>query len=449
MANILIIDDEQAILQALDIFLKRKGHHSYLASSGAKGLELFCRYRPDIVILDIRLPDQDGLEILHQIRQTDAPAQIIMITAFQDMETTIQAMKEGAFDYIHKPLDIKKIDRTIEQALEVLKIERGRSPLPDSQQTEQSNVIIGKSEKIGEMFKKIGILCQNRMPVLIQGETGSGKELVARMIHKNSPYKDEPYVILDCSAVVGTLLESELFGHEKGAFTGAYRSTPGKIEAAGQGTLFLDEIGELPLGLQGKFLGFLQRQEYMRVGGRQMLQAHCRIIAATNRDLAEMVRQGTFKEDVYYRLKVASISVPPLRERLSDVPLLVEHFLQKIHVKFGTKRLTLQDGALERLLRHPWTGNVRELENALAEAAVRAKGHVILRDDIESILAKPGEAHESSPFPITPQQIAEKHRIEKTLKEVRWNKSEAARRLGISRPTLRTRLRQYGIRKDL
>lgn len=447
MADILIIDDEQAILQALEIFLHRKGHYTYIASTGAKGLTLFSQHCPNIVILDIRLPDQDGLEILHHIRQLNCLTKVIMITAFQDMETTIQAMKDGAFDYIHKPLDIKKIGKTIDQALEVLKIEQKISPNPPLQEPEDLNVIIGKSEKIGDMFKKIGMLCQNRLPVLIQGETGSGKELVARMIHKNSPYKGEPFVIMDCSAVVETLLESDLFGYEKGAFTGAQRTSEGKIKAAGAGTLFLDEIGELPLSLQGKFLGFLQRQEYMRVGGHQMLKAQCRIIAATNRNLTEMVQQGTFKKDLYYRLKVATLEVPPLRERLSDLPLLVEYFLQKIHVKFGTKMFTLQDGVLERLLEHPWYGNVRELENTLAEAAVRAKGHVILQEDIDSILITQDDHQVNPSFSLTPQQILEKHRLEKILEDVRWNRSEAARRLGISRPTLRTRIRQYGIKK--
>ena len=373
MAEILIIDDEQSVSQALEIFLTRKGHRTHAASSGAKGLTLFSQHCPDIIILDIRLPDRDGLEILQTIRQANCLTKVIMITAFQDMETTIQAMKDGAFDYIHKPLDIKKIERTINQALEVLKIERNVSQNHPLQEPEELNIIVGKSEKIGDMFKKIGMLCQNRIPVLIQGETGSGKELVARVIHANSPYKDEPFVIVDCSAIVETLLESELFGYEKGAFTGAHRTSEGKIEAAGYGTLFLDEIGELPLSLQGKFLGFLQRQEYMRIGGHHMLQAQCRIMAATNRNLAEMVQQAAFKKDLYYRLKVATLTVPPLRERLSDLPLLVEHFLQKIHLKFGTKSLTLQNGVLERLLEHPWTGNVRELENTLARSNSQGK----------------------------------------------------------------------------
>ena len=447
MANILIIDDEHSILQALEIFLNRKGHRTYSAPNGTKGLALFSRHCPDIVILDIRLPDQDGLEILHHIRQKNCLAKVIMITAFQDMETTIQAMKDGAFDYIHKPLDIKKIGKTIDQALEVLKIEQGTSQILPSKQSEELNVIVGKSEKIGVMFKKIGMLCQNRIPVLIQGETGSGKELVARMIHKNSPYKDEPFVIMDCSTVVETLIESELFGYEKGAFTGANRTSAGKIEVAGKGTLFLDEIGELPLNVQGKFLGFLQRQEYMRVGGHQMLQAQCRIVAATNRNLAEMVQQGMFKEDLYYRLKVVTLHVPPLRERLSDLSLLVNHFLQKIHIKFGTNVLKLQDGVIARLLLHPWVGNIRELENTLVEAVVRARGQVILLEDIDKILTGQDEFQASPPLAPDSQKNLEKNRIEKTLEEVGWNRSEAARRLGVSRPTLRSRMRKYGITK--
>jgi len=445
MAKILIIDDEQSIRDTLEIFLRKKGHVACKASDGKDGLTFFSRFCPDITILDIRLPDQDGLEILTQIRQQDRLAKVIMITAFQDMETTIQAMKDGAFDYIHKPLDIKKIGKTVERALQVLAIEHDKPAVHPDTQPEKLNVIVGKSEKMGETFKMIGVLCQNRIPVLIQGETGTGKELIAQMIHRNSPSNAEPFVIMDCSAVVGTLLESELFGYEKGAFTGAHHTHKGKIEATGRGTLFLDEIGELPINLQGKLLGFLQRQEYMRVGGHQMLQAQCRIIAATNRNLTEMVQQGAFREDLYYRLKVVTIHVPPLRERLSDLPLLVTHFLHKIHVKFGTPSLTLQDGVLERLLAHPWSGNVRELENILVEAAVRARGNVILLEDIDNMFMTPQTLSPDSPFSSDSRRILDKHRIETILQDVHWNRSEAARRLGISRPTLRSRMRKYGI----
>ncbi len=444
MAQILVIDDEQSIRDTLELFLRKKGHTVVKASHGKEGLARFEELCPDVVILDIRLPDGNGLEILQQMRQQNCLSKVIMITAFQDMETTVQAMKYGAFDYVQKPLDIKVIEKTVERALQVLAIERGSSASPQ-QESEQLNVLVGKSENMVQIFKMIGVLCQNRVPVLIQGETGTGKELIARMIHQNSLYRDEPFVILDCSAVVENLLESELFGYEKGAFTGANRTNKGKIETAGKGTLFLDEIGELPLNVQGKFLGFLQRQEYMRVGGHQMLQAQCRVIAATNRNLAEMVQQGTFKEDLYYRLKVVTLYVPALRERISDMPLLVEHFLHKIHLKFGTETLQLQDGVMERLLLHPWTGNVRELENILVEASVRARGSVILTEDLDALLTREDELLPHLDSSTPDEASLEKQRIETTLELVQWNRSEAARRLGLSRPTLRTKMRKYDI----
>lgn len=443
MAKILVIDDEHSILETLEMFLSEKGHTVYTAPTGDDGLALFARHQPDLVILDIRLPDRDGLDILSQIQHSASPAKVIMITAFQDMETTIQAMKHGAYDYIHKPLDIDDLEKAIKHALQVLEIEQHGAASKTARPSEPSKIIIGKSGRMLEVFKLIGVLCQNRAPVLIQGETGTGKELTARMIHQNSPDHKEPFVIFDCSSVVETLLESELFGHEKGAFTGASQTNKGKIEVAGRGTLFLDEVGELPLPLQKKFLGFLQRQEYMRVGGHQVLRAHCRILAATNRDLAAMAQHGQFREDLYYRLKVVTLQIPPLRERLSDLPLLVTHFLHKINAELGTDVWNLQDGVINRLMAHPWTGNVRELENVLVEAVVRARGKVILVEDLENVFKLSAEAqHGFSPSSLTSM---EKEHIEHILTEVAWNRTEAARRLGISLPTLRSKIRKYGI----
>ncbi|QTA91119.1 sigma-54-dependent transcriptional regulator [Desulfonema magnum] len=443
MAKILLIDDEYSILESLDMFLSEKGHHVFKAATGKEGLGLFRQHRPDVVILDIRLPDLNGLDILSEMQESEAAAKVIMITAFQDMETTIQAMKRGAYDYILKPLDADEVEKAVEQSLEVLKAEQDIPCAEDAEKTASSDVIIGKSEKMLEIFKMIGLLCQNRAPVLIQGETGTGKELIARVIHQNSPYNEEPFVTLDCSAVVETLLESELFGHEKGAFTGATHKNKGKIEVAGKGTLFLDEMGELPLSLQGKFLGFLQRREFMRVGGHQVLNSRCRIIAATNRDLAVMVRHGRFKEDLYYRLKVVTIYAPPLRERLSDIPLLADYFLQKINNELGAEVSKFQHGVMDRLMTHPWTGNVRELENALVEAVVRSRGKVILLEAIEKILGTYALQSEGpSSYSLSG---VEKHHIQNTLSCVNWNRTKASRMLGISLPTLRSKIRKYGI----
>jgi two-component system, NtrC family, response regulator AtoC len=444
MDKILIIDDKHSILESLEMFFAEKGYRVYKADTGATGMALFNRHEPDVVILDIRLPDTHGIALLEQIQALEKPAKVIMITAFQDMETTIAAMKLGAYDYIHKPLDVDKVEQAVERALYTLKIDR-ETPLPaEITQPPNPEVIIGKSDQMRHIFKTIGLLSQNRAPVLIQGETGTGKELIARVIHRNSLFAMEPFITFDCSAVVETLLESELFGHEKGAFTGATQSKAGKIELAGNGTLFLDEIGELPLTMQRKFLGFLQRNEYDRVGGKHPFTSRCRIIAATNRNLAEMVNSGQFRQDLFFRLKVVMIRVPLLVDRLTDIPDLVSHFLQKINWELGTDIFSLEKGVIDQLSAHIWPGNIRELENVLVEAVVRARGKVILLDEIENIL--------SSNHPITSTRLKtyslphmEKRHIRMTLDRLNWNRSETARVLGISQPTLRNKIRKYGI----
>ncbi|MEE4112065.1 MAG: sigma-54 dependent transcriptional regulator, partial [Desulfobacteraceae bacterium] len=352
MDKLLIIDDKHAILESLEMFFAEKGYRVYTADCGAAGMALYTRHAPDVVILDIRLPDTHGIALLEQIQALEQPAKVIMITAFQDMETTIQAMQLGAYDYIHKPLDVNKVELAVERALYTLKIDRATPQAAEMTQAPNPEVIIGKSDRMGHIFKTIGLLSQNRAPVLIQGETGTGKELIARVIHRNSLFAMEPFITFDCTAVVETLLESELFGHEKGAFTGATQAKAGKIELAGNGTLFLDEIGELPLTMQRKFLGFLQRNEYDRVGGKHPLASRCRIIAATNRNLADMVNGGLFRQDLFFRLKVVMIQVPLLVDRLSDIADLVSYFLQKINWELGTEVFSLEKGVLERLTAH-------------------------------------------------------------------------------------------------
>ena len=444
MGKILAVDDEYSILETLEMFLLEKGHDVRTATTASEGLEIFYESEPDVVILDIRLPDRNGLDVLRQMQESENPTKVIMITAFQDMETTIEAMKRGAYDYIHKPLYADEIEKAVNRALDILEADR-KAPLPgDPEKPLNPEVIIGKSEKMREIFKMIGMVCQNRATVLIQGETGTGKELIARVIHRNSLHGKEPFVTLDCSSVVETLLENELFGHEKGAFTGAHIAKQGKIGMAGKGTLFLDEMGELPLGLQGKFLGFLQRHEFMRVGGHQSLKSRCRIIAATNRDLSKMVQKGRFREDLYFRLKVVTINVSPLSERLSDVPDLVHHFLRKINLELGTEVTRVQQGVMSRLMAHHWMGNVRELENVLVQAIVRARGKVILLEEIERILGADQDIRLRGTSTYSLPRMEQEH-IEHTLVQVGWNRTRAAQMLGISLPTLRNKIKKYGI----
>jgi two-component system response regulator AtoC len=396
------------------------------------------------VILDIRHPDLNGLDVLDRLQSNGYPAKVIMMTAFHDMETTIQAMKRGAYDYIHKPLDADEVERSVNRSLHILEVDRESPVLKTVKSSRNQEVIIGKSEKMREIFKMIGLLCQNRATVLIQGETGTGKELIARVIHSNSPFCDEPFITLDCAAVVESLLESELFGHEAGAFTGATHRKKGKIELAGSGTLFLDEVGELSPGLQGKFLGFLQRREYTRIGGHEPLLSRCRVVAATNRDLADMARSGQFREDLYFRLRVVTVQVPSLRQRLSDIPELVNHFLHKINRELGTDVNKVQSGVIDRLMAHHWQGNVRDLENVLVEAVVRARGKVLLLEEIDRILSM-NESPPSADLPAYSLNGIEKEHIQNTLIQLGWNRTKAAQALGISMPTLRSKIRKYGI----
>ena len=447
MAKILVIDDEPSILESLNMFFTEKGHHVFTAQTGASGLALFSEQSFHVVIMDIRLPDFNGLDILQTMIEKKKSAKIIMITAFQDMETTIAAIKKGAFDYIHKPLDVDKIEKAVNRAINILEIDRDTPSIELAKKKPAHPwVIIGKSEKMRKIFKMMGLVCTSHVNVLLQGETGTGKELIARVIHLNSSFKDDPFMVFDCSAVVGTLLESELFGHEKGAFTGADTMTKGKIELAGNGTLFIDEIAQLPLSIQGSLLGFLQRREYTRVGGSTTLKSRCRIIAACNCDLADRVNKGLFKEDLFYRLKVFMIEVPPLNQRLLDTPLLVEHFLNKINRELGTAVTKLQDGVMEMLINHTWNGNVRELENTIAQALVGCRGNVLLKDDIDKLLNKKNILPKIGLESYSLAHI-EKIHITSTLSLLQWNKTKTARMLGISLPTLRSKIRKYKIKQ--
>jgi two-component system, NtrC family, response regulator AtoC len=444
VADLLIVDDEPTILESISMFMSEKGHTVHTAATVKQAVVLFEKVNPQVVILDIRLTDGSGLDALRQMKAVNPLAKIIMITAFQDMETTIEAMKLGAYDYIHKPLDALELDNTVKQAIESLEVDRKHAEFSDGPAGFDRGVIVGSSRAMKDVFKMIGMLCQNRATALITGETGTGKELVSRRIHLSSPDSDKPFVTFDCSAVVSTLLESELFGHEKGAFTGAVICRPGKIELAGDGTLFLDEVGELPMNLQAKLLGFLERKEYMRVGGTRNLVSRCRIIAATNQDLAQMVKEKTFRADLYYRLKVVTISLPALKDRLSDIPLLVDHFVRKCAHDLGVKPMQLQNGCIERLESHTWAGNVRELENVIISAAIRSRGNVILVETLDALLT--GTAPRVTRYPAS-QSLAqvEKRHIEAVLDSVQWNKTRASRILKVSLPTLRKKIRKYNL----
>jgi two-component system, NtrC family, response regulator AtoC len=444
--KILVIDDEASIRESLEMFLREKGLAVTTAETGSEGLRACLSDSPQVVILDIRLPDVSGLEVLKGIVESRPDTKVIMITAYHDMETTIEAMRNGAYDYIHKPLDVDELDRAVTKGLHISKASLSCLSLAGSEQQDLLRKrIVGSTPPMRSIFKSIGLLSCNRASVLVEGETGTGKELIARVIHESSHWKDQPFVTVDCTTLVESLLESELFGHKKGAFTGAIESKKGRLELADSGTLFFDEVGELPHSLQGKFLRFLEYREFTRVGGSQYHRCDARIIAATNRNLETMVQEGDFRQDLFFRLKVFTITVPPLRDRAADLLELVKFFMAKLNQELGTGVSSIEAGALDILEGHSWPGNVRELRNVLAKGMLESRGAVLLTEAVAEVLsstvASPGEARG-----LCTLDEVEKDHIVMALSEYGGNLSAAARALAISRPTLRKRLKRYGLR---
>jgi len=449
-ARILIVDDEPSSLELLGFYLKEKGYEVKCATNGRECIENVASFRPEILILDIRLPDADGLEILRCLKEGGGATHVIIMTAFHDMATTIKAMKLGAFEYIPKPIDVDELELAISRALELSRTKKtDRGLLIGSSKEFQDGQTIGRTKEIKEIFKTIGMLSGNRVNVLIEGETGTGKELVARAIHYHGPCKDQPFIAINCSAIVENLLESELFGHEKGAFTGAISTKKGKFEMAGEGTILLDEVGEIPFELQAKLLRFLQSKEFQRVGGERNLKSNARVIAATNRDLLEMVKEGRFREDLYYRLSVANIKVPPLRERKSDIPLIIEYLIIRINRDLHKQIEQVEERALQRMLDYNWPGNVRELENVLTRAAMYTRGEVILDEAVAPLLDRGDIRVAKEDASATKKRVdsneTEKDRIMRILDETHWHYGNACKALGISRPTLNKKLREYGV----
>lgn len=446
--KILIVDDEKSLLESLEMFFTEKGYDVACATTAAEAIAENELFKPDVIILDIRLPDKDGLEVLKGFHEESRKNNVIMITAFHDMDTTIKAMKFGACEYIPKPIDIEELERAVGRAARAATPGATVSSLSlDPTLTYEKGKIIGKSRAMKEIFKAIGILSENKVTVLIQGETGTGKEMIARGIHYHSPEKDAPFIAINCSSIVGTLLESELFGHEKGSFTGAIATKKGKFELAGEGTIFLDEVSEIPFELQAKILRFLQEKEFEHVGGERSLRSNARVIAATNRDLWHMVGEGTFREDLFYRLSVATIRVPSLRDRKSDIPLLVHYLLKKINSELRRNIKRVEERAMQKLLEYDWPGNVRELENVLTRGVISTLGEVILDELMAVLLEKGGPAENdalSHPDSMTLHDVEKVH-ILRVLEHTGWHFGKTCAILGISRPTLRQKLKEYDI----
>jgi two-component system response regulator AtoC len=445
LKRVLVIDDETAIRESLEMFLKEKGLVVSSAGTGEEGLAEYVKCRPSVIILDIRLPDTSGLDVLRRIMEVDPEAKVIMITAFHDMETTIEAMRLGAYDYIHKPLDVDELDHAITKGLRIAETQSfGISLSQADPETDDKPRIIGHTPAMRELFKMIGLLSRNRATILIEGETGSGKELIARVIHDSSIFRDQPYITVDCTTLVDNLFESELFGYERGAFTGAGETKKGRLEIAGDGTIFFDEVGDLPVSLQGKLLRFLEYREFTRVGGVHTIASKSRIIAATNRNLNDLAQQGKFRQDLLFRLNVITISVPPLRERIDDVPDLARYFLARINRDIGSKVTRVENKVMEILKAYSWPGNIRELKNVLIKAILESRGSILLADAVESVLTDSEVGVVDSTDALSMDEVERNH-IRQAMSESGGNLSAAARSLGISRPTLRKRLKHYGL----
>ena len=440
MKSILIIDDDPLIRKTLSSHLSKADYEISMAEDGDEGLRSFEESLPDLIILDIRLPDMSGIEVLSRIKEKDKNASIIIMTAYDDMKTTVDAIKLGAFEYLVKPLDYVELDLTINKAFQMQSLEDKVSYLVEEQQKEYTiDNIIGRSQQMRGVFKLIGSVANTRTNIFIQGESGTGKELVAKAIHFNSPYNREPFIVINCSAISDTLLESELFGHVKGAFTDAVCETKGKFEIAGKGTLFLDEVGDVSPNLQSKLLRVIETRDFMKVGGEKVLKTEARIIAATNQDLKTLIEQGKFREDLYYRLKVVEIFLPPLRERKEDIPDLVAYLLEKINRELRKNVKKIPPEVIKLLKDLSWNGNVRELENALTRAVILAKGDVILAENL------PVDTGKKRIFPeeLMSLRDVEKKYIQHVLNASKGNKTRASQILKITRPTLDKKIKEY------
>ena len=439
--RVLVVDDDRSIRESLELYLEEEGFSIASASGREKALQLFDEFTPQVVILDIRLGSDSGLDVLKELRARDDQLAVIMVTAFSDMDTTVQAMKWGAADYIHKPIDIDELRAAIDKVIDAIRDSARSDTVRMETGPKLSRGLVGKSRGMREIYKIIGLAAQSRATVLIQGESGTGKELIARAIHEHSD-PQAPFIAVNCSAIVSNLLESELFGHVRGAFTGAIADADGKFVAAGEGTIFLDEIGELSAPLQAKLLRVLQEREVVPVGANWARPVNARVVAATNQNLEDAIKSGDLREDLYYRLKVILMEVPPLRERVEDIPLLVEHLLRRINQSIGRRVTVVPRRVMEGLQALTWRGNVRELENLLTSAVALSGGEVL----DEALI--PGPELESMPVgeaPVLSLREVERRAIAHAIQRLGTNKGQLCDALGISRPTLERKLKAYDL----
>lgn len=446
--NILVVDDEEIVRNSLLDWLREDGYQVATAEDGFKALEKIKEKSWDIALVDLKMPKMDGLELMEKIKEIQPDIQIVIITAYATVNTAVQAIKSGAYDYLVKPFNPEELSLIIKRLVESQTLIKEISYLrKELKKQYQFHDLISKSRAMQEVFDLARTIAKSNSNILILGESGTGKELLARAIHNESLRATGPFIPVSCVALTETLLESELFGHEKGAFTDAIEQKKGKFELADGGTIFLDEIGDISPKVQLNLLRVLQEKEFTRVGGTKPIKVDVRIIAATNRDLKRAVEEGIFRDDLYYRLNVISIEIPPLRERKEDIPLLVHHFIEKFNIEMGEKVERISEEALDILMQFDWSGNVRELENVIERAMVITKGPLIKAEELRlSPQIMKGEGVLPSPDKRTIKAIERDH-IAKILEETNWNIQKSAKILGIDRVTLYNKIKKYNLKK--
>src|SRR2546425_4258782 len=447
LLNLMIVDDERAIREVCRDVAQTLGFHTSIADSAEHAYRVLESNAIDVVLLDLKLPGAGGLEALHQIRERRPDAVIIVVTGYGTVQSAVQAMKNGAYDYVTKPFSMEELRLLLERVSSHLKLKTENRMLREKIKSKQGfGSIVGRAPEMEKLYRIIAKAAQSTHPVLILGESGTGKEMVARSIHFSGPFRDKPFIPVDCGSLVPTLIESELFGYVKGAFTGAVQSRDGLLAIAEGGTVFLDEIGELPVDLQAKLLRAIQEKEIRPVGSTKRIQINIRILAATNGELEQAVSKGTFRRDLYFRLNVLTLRIPPLRERRQDIPLLAAHFLERAGRDSGQERV-LSDEALKAMLAYDWPGNVRELENCLERACALTTALTINVRDLPTTIYSVRIEDESglggAQAKIVPMSELEKQTILNTIVQVNGDKLLAARMLGIGKTTLYRKLKEY------
>ncbi|MFB0518096.1 MAG: sigma-54-dependent transcriptional regulator [Acidobacteriota bacterium] len=442
-ARILIVDDEAIMRDSLNDWLMEDGYEAVAVEDGQKAIEIVRSQPFNVVLCDLKMPGMDGIETMQKIKEINKDLPVIIITAYATVNTAVESMKQGAYDYIVKPFDPEEVSHLIRKIISHQQLLQENILLrQELKRVYHFRDIVGKNYKMQEIFELIRTVADSDASVLILGESGTGKELIARAIHYSSRRAEKPFVSVSCSALPESLLESELFGYEKGAFTGAVRDKPGRFEEANKGTLFLDEVGEMKPETQLHLLRVLQEREIRRLGGTGVIKVDVRIIAATNKDLERAVKEGSFREDLYYRLNVVTIQLPPLREREDDIPLLAERFLMKYNIKNNKNLEGISPKAIALLVQYHWPGNVRELENVIERAVVITKHRIIQPEDLPPHIQSFQESKGIQPRKL---KEVEKEHIQHTLEENKWNISKTSKVLGIDRSTLYKKIRHYGL----